>query len=154
MLGTSAGSNTFTNTIQWIVNTTNLPNGANDHLILGLDDALTTGTGFSSLTFKLTEDGNATPIVNQTFSSVAAANTYFTNDLVDLGAWDPGSTLTLLASLSETVGSGNGYGINYMLGIDPPAPTPTPESGSLALLVGGLCGLGFVWRGRRRTSHV
>jgi hypothetical protein len=153
MLGTSAASTILTNSIEWNVNTNTLPNGASDHLLLGLDDTLTSGSGFTSLTFILKEDG--VNVVDQTFTTVGAANTYFTNDLVDLGAWTSGGTLDLEASLSETLsGTGNGYGINYMLGVDPPVPASTPEPGSPALRGAGLAGLGLAAARCRRGSRV
>jgi len=73
------------------------------------------------MTFSLSENGKT--ILTQSFTSVAAANTYFTDDLKNLGAWARGNNgaLNLSASMTETVsagtGSGNGYGINLTLGV-------------------------------------
>ena len=89
-------------------------------------------------------------MVDQTFDSVAAADSYFTNDLVDLGAWTSGSTLDLLASLSETASdAGSGYGIDYMVGVDPPA---VPEPSSLSLFgaaIAAALGIGYRRRAQR-----
>ncbi len=128
------------------------------HLDLGLVTASTAGTGFASLTFSLTEDGVSK--LTQTFASVTAANTYFTDDLVDLGQWTSGSTLDVMASLSETLaGSGNGYGVNFMVGVDPPvahqpgvSTRAVPEPATWSIFSLGLLGLGWSKLRRRRPG--
>ena len=55
-VSSSSTSATYTNSIEWNVNTSTLPSGAGHDLDLGLVSPLTSGTGFTSLTFSLTED--------------------------------------------------------------------------------------------------
>ena len=72
------------------------------------------------------------------FASAAAAQAYFTNDVVDLGALTPatfGNTLNLHVSLDVTsTSAGSGFYGNLLVG-DPPAaagPAPTPSSATSA----------------------
>ena len=160
-VSSSSTSATYANSIEWNVNTSTLPSGAG-HDLDSPGSPLTSGTGFTSLTFALTEDNVSK--VNQTFTSVTAANTYFTDDLAKfLGLWSPGTTLDVLVSLSETVaGSGNGYGVNFLVGVDPPVatpdaggpnvPSPVPEPATWSLFGLGVLGLGWA-KLRRRTRR-
>jgi len=80
-------------------------------------------------------------LLSQSFISVTAANAFFNDQFIDLGAWAPlpiGSGLIdLKISLSVTSNTyGDGYGIDFMLGDPPPA---LPEPSTLALFsLGGL----------------
>jgi hypothetical protein len=145
-LANTSTSTTYTNSIEWNVNTSTLPSSAGHDLDVGLVSASTQGTGFTSLTFSVDED--ATVVLTKTFTSVSAANTYFTDDLVNLGQWTSGSSLDVLASLSVTAaGAGNGYGVNYMVGVD-----PVPEPATWSVFGLGLLGLGWSklrWRRQR-----
>jgi hypothetical protein len=92
-------------------------------LVVGFSHGDVLGTGVTGVTLNLYADG--TDVVDETFSSAAAAQAYFTDDAVDLGslATGPlaGSTLTLNAVLTVTstsAGSGS-YG-DLIIG-DPPA---------------------------------
>jgi hypothetical protein len=93
-------------------------------------------------------------VLNRSFATAAAANAYFTDDLVNLGAWtnDGSGALDVKVSFSETVaGSGNGYGVNFLLGVDPPGfgasghanPNTAPEPPILSVFGLGLLGLGW-----------
>ena len=56
-VSSSSTSATYTNSVEWNVNTSTLPSGAGHDLDLGFFIApLTSGTGFTSLTFALTEN--------------------------------------------------------------------------------------------------
>ena len=69
----------------------------------------------------MTENG-ATKI-NETFTTVASANTYFTDDLKNLGAYTTsGGNLTVTVTVGEKIkGTANGYGVNLTLGVAPSA---------------------------------
>ena len=150
-VASSSTSTTYTSSMEWNVNTSTLPSGSGHDLDLGRVNASTDGSGFRSLIFSLSEDGVSK--LSKLFTTVSAANAYFTDDLVNLGQWTFGSTLDVLVSLSETTmsGSGNGYGVNYLVGVDPPvgssrtfgprAPVPEPASASVFGL--GLLGIGW-----------
>jgi collagen type I/II/III/V/XI/XXIV/XXVII alpha len=114
----ATGAQTYTSSIAWDVNTASLPVGG--ALDLGLVSPVDASGTLTSLTFQLTEEGSL--VVNKTFTSAAAANTYFTDNLVNLGAASAGvgGDLNVTASLSETLsGSGNAYGVDFTLGAAP-----------------------------------
>jgi hypothetical protein len=86
-------------------------------------------------------------VFTKIFTSPDMADSYFTDDLVDLGQWTAGNPLDLLASLSVTeAGPGNGYGINYMVGVDPRSGGPQqPVAEPSTLSVFGLGLLMLAW---------
>ena len=93
-------------------------NGAamSGHLILGLLDTQTVGTGFSNLKFTVMV-GGAT-VVNQTFTTAAAANAFFANDAVDLGAFASVAGLQVVVKFDLTTATaGSGYGEDFILGV-------------------------------------
>jgi hypothetical protein len=111
----ATGAQIYTSSIAWDLNTASLPAGG--QLDLGLVGPVVADGAFTSLTFKLTEEGDV--VVNHTFTSATAANTYFTDDLLNLGTASAGSggDLNVTASLSETLnGTGSAYGVDFMLG--------------------------------------
>jgi len=136
----ATGSQTYTSSIDWTLDpaTAKLPN--NGHVYLGLVDKISTGASFSQLILSVTEN-NTTTLLSQTFTSLAVANNYFTDHLLDLGAWkghlQVGQLLDLKVSLSLTLAGAGGYGFDFVFG-DPPPPPSVPEPGTLALF-----GLGF-----------
>ncbi len=154
--GPSTKALIFTSSVEWNVATATLPTG--DDLDLGLVSGTASGS-FSSLTFKVIEQG--TTELSQTFSTVTAANAFFTDDLRDLGAWinDGSGALDVLATLSETLnGSGNGYAANFLVGVGQstggdallsPRAAAVPEPAGFWLFVPGIFGLGL---GRLRGS--
>jgi hypothetical protein len=114
---TASGTQSFTDTMEWSVSTASLNSGQLD---LGL--VYTTYAGKSpsvdSLTFQVFVDGSR--IVNQDLAGPTAANTFFTNNLIDLGAvpmaGQVSGSVDVVLSLAETMSTPDGFGINYMLG--------------------------------------
>ena len=93
-------------------------------LVGGFYNATVQGAGFTSLTFTLTGDGHT--LVNQTFTTVAAAQAFFTNNAMDLGSLASGplsgNILTLQASFTmTTAASGDGFYAQMIIGDPPPA---------------------------------
>ncbi len=116
-----SGSETMTSTADMTVDLTQV--AAPQDLLIGLFDATTLGAGFDSLTFTLVGDGQT--LVSQTFTSLAAAETFFTDNPLDLGSLTSGAlsnpTLTLEATLSVTMSSaGSGFYAGLIIG-DPPS---------------------------------
>jgi hypothetical protein len=91
-------------------------------LVVGLYNATVVGGGFSSLTFDLYADG--TDIVHESFSSVANAEAFFSDDALDLGslATAPlGSTPLSLRAVMSVTGSSAGGGFDASLLFGNPA---------------------------------
>ncbi|MGH7156236.1 MAG: PEP-CTERM sorting domain-containing protein [Acetobacteraceae bacterium] len=155
----ATGSVTLTDSMAWVINPSSLPTGSGHTLDLGLVDGLPSGAGFTSLTFDLFKQGSMK--LKQTFTSVSAADTYFTDDLVPLGQWNTGvsGNLDIEATLSETLASaGSGYLVDFMVGVDPlpgsaALPKAVPEPAAVSLFGLGLGGLGWVRRRRSAKSR-
>jgi hypothetical protein len=129
----STGADTSASSIEWTVATSTLPGSGT--LYLGLTGGTPVNAGFTSLTFEVLKQGHVA--ITETFASVAAANTYFSDDLSSLGIWSSGVTgnLDVKVLVSETnTGAGNGYGIELTLGIAPSPAFISPHDAS----VGGL----------------
>ena len=90
------------------------------------------GTGFTSLEFKIVEDG--TTKVDDTFTSLSTAQTFFKNDAIDLGTITsaPNQLLNVNFDLI-TSASNSGFGENFLIGTQggnqPPITTvPGPQN--------------------------
>ena len=111
------------------MDTTKLSPGGD--LIIGFFNGTALAGGFSGpVTFVLKNGSNI--LINQTFTTVAAANAFFDDNAMDLGAIGSGSltgtTLSLTASLSVSVNAaGQGYFAQIIIG-DPPVSTPHAAS--------------------------
>jgi hypothetical protein len=109
-------------------------------LVIGLDNGTVAGSGFTSLTFDLFADGN--DVIHQTFTSAAAAQSYFTDHAIDVGSLASGAlsgnTLSLQATMSVTTGSaGSGFYGGLIIG-DPPAAVATPDPHRFIQAMGSL----------------
>jgi hypothetical protein len=109
-------------------------------LEVGLYGGTKLGTGFASMTFDLFADG--VDVIHQTFTSAAAAVTFFTNNAIDVGSLASGalsgSNLTLQAVMSiTTTAAGQGFYGNLIIG-DPPGKTkPAALPGGLVQAIAG-----------------
>jgi len=114
----ATGAVTYSSSITWDVATGTLPSGGD--LVLGLVSGSSTGAGFTDLKFTVTT--NAGLVLNENFTTVAAANTFFTDNLQNLGLWATGvtGTLDVTIKMTETLNAvGNTYGAEFMLGATP-----------------------------------
>ncbi len=129
-----SGAQTVTDTVNLTVDLTKL--ASEQDLVVGFYGAAGAGTGFSSLKFTLTADGSATPLLTKTFSTLATAEAFFTNNAMNFGALT-GSTLTLQAQFVLTTTSLNtDFYANLIVG-DPPATTASRFAQHMAGLGGG-----------------
>ena len=86
------------------------------HLILGLLDTQALKTGFTSLVFTVTVGGVTD--VSQTFTTLAAAQSYFQNDAIDLGTFSSSGPLAVGIKFDLTAAAaGVGYGQDFILGV-------------------------------------
>jgi hypothetical protein len=128
--GGASASQSTVSTIQETIDLTQLT--TRKDLVVGFYSGTTLGTGVTGVTLDLYADGNATPVLSESFASAAAAQAWFTNNAVDLGslATDPqlnANTLTLTADLTVTSTSGSGFYGDLIIG-DPPAAAKTASS--------------------------
>ena len=132
------GPQTYSSSVEWIFNRTGLP--VSGIINLGLINSVASGGGFTQLIFNVQENG--TTLLSQSFSSIAAANAYFTDRVIGLGALPVGN-IDLKVNLAVTSNStGSGYGINFATGI---SAVPEPEQWAMMLTGFGLVG----WRLRQ-----
>jgi hypothetical protein len=111
---TASGSLTYTSTIAWTLDTTAL----SGDLIAGLINDQSFGSGFDLLDFNVVENG--TTIFDQTFTTLSAAQTFFTNHALDLGTFTSGPNQVIDFNFSLTTsGSGTGFGAQFLLGTGP-----------------------------------
>ena len=83
-------------------------------LIIGFYGGTAAGAGFTSMTLDVTINGVDSPDNPATFTSVAAANSFFQNHAVDFGALS-GPSLTLDISLSITESAASGYDFGMLI---------------------------------------
>ena len=113
----ATGSQEYKSSITWNLNTTNM----SGDLVAGLMDDQTLGTGFQTLNFSVVEGG--VTIVNDSFSSLASAQTFFTDHVLDLGSFTSTPDLTVTFNFDlVTSSSGSGFGEDFLLGTGIAAP--------------------------------
>src|SRR5208282_4018584 len=128
---TATGAQTYQSSIDWTLNATSI----SGHLIVGLLDNQTLGTGFTSLNFTVVEGGST--LVNVAFTTLATAQAFFTNDALDLGTFASTSNLSLAINFDLTTSAtGSGFGENFLLGatMSPPPTQPVITAPSSATI--------------------
>ena len=107
------------------------------HLLVGLLDHASFGAGFESLGFTIDENGSL--VFSRTFTTLASAESFFEDRVLDLGSLTGGTT-DLLFNFDLTASSaGAGFGQDFLFGavssvVPPPPPGAVPEPGTLWLL--------------------
>jgi hypothetical protein len=134
------GSLTYSSTIDFTIESDRLKGP----LLVGLLDNVSFGNGFDSLTFSINEQGST--VETFTFTSLALANSFFDDRVLDLGPVTTCCSLDLSFNF-ELVASevGDGFGEDFVVG------ARVPEPASLALFGVGVAGLALVRR-RKRTA--
>jgi hypothetical protein len=115
----ASGNRTYTSSVTYAMDLSLLPN-PRQNLLVALLDTNATGAGFDTLTFQIQREGANPPIVDQTFNSVAAANAFLNDHVIDLGSNGVGNVagdLNLVFSLSLTTNDpGAGYSFDLLFG--------------------------------------
>ena len=117
------GSHTYTSSASFTLDMSLLFNPPKELMVAFLDNN-TLGNGFDTMTFQITRE-NAL-VLDKTFTTVADAQSYFNDALVDLGSNDPtniSGNLDLAFSLSLTSAtSGAGFAFDLAFGNGTPGP--------------------------------
>jgi hypothetical protein len=100
------------------------------------------GVGFQSMEFTIQADG--VEVLDVTFGSLAIAESFFRDDVIDLGA-DLGSNIDLTFGYTLTADGPGGFGFDLAIG------GAVPETSTWAMMVVGFAGLGFA--GHRSTKR-
>ncbi len=116
--------------------------GYRGDLKLGLIDSQLTGfsagAGFQSMEFTITADG--VQILDTTFRSLAVAESFFHDDVIDLGS-NFGPTIDLTFGYTLVADGPGGFGFDLAIG------GAVPEPSTWAMMLAGFAGLGFMgWR--------
>jgi hypothetical protein len=107
---------------------------AGQHVLLGLLSGFGVGGGFSNLDFSVTSNG--TLLFSQSFSSFAAAQGFFNDNVLDLGYLGSG-VQDLVVTTAFTENAGQGYGFSYVIG-SAVAAVPEPSTWVMMLLGSGM----------------
>jgi hypothetical protein len=116
-------------------------------LQVGLIDSQLTGfssgAGFESMEFTIEADG--VEILDRTFSSLAIAESFFRDDVIDLGS-DFGPNIDLTFGYTLVADGSGGFGFDLAIG------GAVPESSTWAMMLVGFAGLGFAGYRSTRTG--
>ena len=113
-------------------------------LIAGQQTGFTGGSGFESMEFTIFADG--VEILDSTFRSLAVAESFFHDDVIDLGS-NLGSVIDLTIGYNLVADGPGGFGFDFAVG------GAVPEASSWALMLIGFAGLGFVGRRGAREAR-
>jgi PEP-CTERM motif len=124
--------------------------GYGGDLQLGLIDnqqsGFANGLGFQSMEFTITADG--VEILDTTFRSLAIAESFFRDDVIDLGA-DFGPNIDLTFGYTLIADGPGGFGFDLAIG------GAVPEPSTWAMMLVGFAGLGFAgYRSTRRRAGL
>ena len=100
------------------------------------------GLGFQSMEFTITADG--VEILDTTFRSLAVAESFFRDDVIDLGS-DLGPNIDLTFGYTLVADGTGGFGFDLAVG------GAVPEPSTWAMMLVGFAGLGFA--GHRSTRR-
>lgn len=105
------------------------------------------GTGFDSLDLSISNHGAL--LFSQSFTSLADANLFFADRVLDLGLFGAGPQDIVVRS--SLMGSDYGYAFNYAIG-GGSAVAPVPEASSWMMMMIGLTGIVIVVRRRKSAT--
>jgi len=116
-------------------------------LVLGLIDdqvsGFADGQGFQSMEFTISANGEG---FSETFLSLAQAESFFHDNVINLGSYF-GPSIGVTLSYTLTADGAGGFGFDYAFG------GAVPEPSTWAMMLVGFAGLGFMgWRGSRKTA--
>jgi hypothetical protein len=133
----SPGSSSFTGSVLLTLGSTELAHGAGE-LELGLIDSQSSSGGFNTFSFALTRTGTATPLIDQTFTSLATAQAYFADNVINLGSIGTGPQGLNFAFNLNSSSNGNAFNVAFLVADVGVVPEPSTSAlvgvGVLALI--------------------
>jgi hypothetical protein len=115
-------------------------------LIDNQENGFAGGSGFQSM--ELTIEANGVEILDTTFRSLAIAESFFHDDVIDLGS-DFGPNFDLTFGYTLVADGSGGFGFDFAIG------GAVPEPSTWAMMLVGFAGLGFAGcRSTRRQAAV
>jgi hypothetical protein len=136
----SGATKTYTSDLSYSIHPSQLI--ASTPLRLGFLDPVSSGSGFDTLRLQIFKENVS--VFDQTFGSLAAANAFFNDGVLDFGPSTNGVSGSLDLEMLMTYTShtiGDSFGVDFV--------TAVPEPGTAILLVAGLGGC--IARRRRRS---
>jgi hypothetical protein len=122
--------------------------GYGGDLLLGLIDdqqaGFAGGLGFQSMEFTITANG--VEILDSTFRSLAVAESFFHDRVIDLGS-SLGPDIDLTFGYNLVADGSGGFGFDFAVG------GAVPEPSTWAMMLIGFAGLGYAGYRRARESH-
>ena len=104
------------------------------------------GQGFQSMEFTIMADG--VEVLDVTFGSLAIAESFFRDDVIDLGS-DFGPNIDLTFGYTLIADGSGGFGFDFAVG------GAVPETSTWAMMLIGFAGLGFTgYRSTRTRADV
>ncbi len=103
------------------------------------------GLGFQSMEFTIQADG--VEVLDVTFGSLAIAESFFRDDVIDLGS-NLGPDIDLTFGYTLIADGSGGFGFDFALG------GAVPEPSTWAMMLVGFAGLGFMGSRRRAAWPV
>jgi PEP-CTERM motif len=97
---------------------------------------------------EFTIDANGVEILDTTFPSLAVAESFFRDDVIDLGS-DLGPNIDLTFGYTLVADGSGGFGFDLAIG--GAVPQAVPEPSTWAMMLVGFAGLGFA--GHRSTRR-
>ena len=107
--------------------------------------------GGSPLSIEFSISNFDSVLLDETFTTVAAAGAYFTDHALALGSFSGDVDLLISFKMKSTTIQAAGF--SYLVATGPFAAAAVPEPESLALLLAGLGVLGFVSRRKAAAKH-
>jgi PEP-CTERM motif len=103
------------------------------------------GQGFQSMEFTIAADGDQ--IFDMTFLSVADAESFFRDNVIDIGS-DFGANIDLTVGYTLVADGSGGFGFDLAIG----GAVPEPSTGAMMLV--GFVGLGYMGYRRRAVLNA
>ena len=111
----ASGTVTYKSSSSWLLDTSQLQGD----LDIGLLDEQTSGSGFDSIELEIDEGGGQ--LFDQVFTSLALAQAFFTDDILDLGALAGAPGLEVAVKFTLVTSSpDSGFSFDYFIGTAPP----------------------------------